>query len=204
MTMRRMALWNLDVEISGSPSAALAAAGVGFLAGGSLSFLLAKSSGVSPALAALGGAVLGGIGAFAAVAHPRFTDEVPEEDGAEGLEDTAPGGEDAARMVSFLQEHLGSEVTAYLSGLEPEEKETVGRWAAGEVNPEPLPLGRLRAAYEAMGWILKLDDGETAQAWFFGMNPWFDDEAPADVLRHSSAPDIWEEVVDAAQAFVGS
>jgi len=204
MAVKQMTLGNLGFEISGSRTAALTAAGMGAVAVGSLSLLLAKSAGVPPGLAALGGAVLGGIGAFAAVAHPRFIDNVPEEDEDKGIADTVPGGWDAARIVSYLQEHLGQDVTAYVSGIKPEQKEVVDQWASGEIRPEPLVLGRLRAAYGATHWILKLYDGETAQAWFFGMNQWFDDEAPAYVLRYSSEPKVWEEVVDAAQAFMGS
>jgi hypothetical protein len=195
-SVRRMAGLGPNVEISTSPAAAVTAAGVGIVAGGGAFYLLSRA-GASLVLAALGGAVLGGIGAFAVVARSRDWD-VPSEDS--DLVDTAPGKSEGSMLAAYLSEHLTQDLTAYIAGVDDEE--LVGRWISGETEPEPLPLGRLRAAYEATRYIMNRYDGETAQSWFSGMNPWLDDEAPGYVLRHSDNPEIWESVVDAAGDFV--
>lgn len=105
-----------------------------------------------------------------------------------------------AEIVGYLQEHLGREVTGYVCGIEPEEMEIVGRWAAGDAEPEPLSFGRLEAAYEATRRILPFYDGKTAQSWFFGS--WMRGKAPAHVLRYSSNSETWGQVVNAAEEFV--
>lgn len=197
---KRIALGS-NVEISTSPAATAAATGVGIVACGGAFYLLSRA-GVPPALAALGGAVLGGIGAFAVVARPRYWDD-PAEEAVSHLADTAPGM-GAESMVSFLREHLGQEVTAYLSGLEPETMEVVGLWASGEVAPNAVELGRLRSAFNVTRLILELYNGQTAQSWFFGTNPWLGERAPAYVLRYSDQPEVWKSVEEAALAFMGS
>jgi len=194
-SVRRIAILGPNVEISTSPAAAATAAGVGIVAGGGVFYLLSRA-GASLGLAALGGAVLGGIGAFAVVARSRDWD-VPSEDG--GLVDTAPGKSEGSMLATYLSEHLTQDLTAYIAGVDDEE--IVGRWISEETEPEPLPLGRLRTAYEATRYIVDRFDGETAQSWFSGMNPWLDDEAPGYVLRHSDDPETWESVIDAASDF---
>ena len=145
--------------------------------------------------------MLGGAGIFAAVALPRFVDDSSYEDEESGaLTDLGSEEPDASVFVSYLIEHLGADLTAYLAGVD--EPDQVERWASGELYPGPLPLGRLRSGYEAAGYLVQAYDGETAQSWFSGMNPWLADEAPAYVLRHAHEPEIWESVVEAAEEFV--
>jgi hypothetical protein len=107
---------------------------------------------------------------------------------------------DRSVCASYLIEHLGADLTAYLTGIDEEAQ--VQRWATGDLEPGPLPLGRLRSGYKAAHEIVRAYGGETARSWFSGMNPWLDDEAPAYVLRHSNEADTWESVVEAAEELV--
>jgi hypothetical protein len=195
---RRGAVLNPSVETSKSPGETVAAAGVGLLAGGGTYYLLSKA-GVPSGLAALGGAALGWLGIFAVVARPRFWDDPPSEETSSDLAETMPAGTEGSVLAAFVAEHLGLDLAAYVTGVD---EKLVGRWIQGEVEPEPLPLGRLRAAYEATRLIVNRYDGETAQSWFSGMNPWLDDDAPGYVLRHGDEPESWESVVEASQDFV--
>ncbi len=179
-------------------SRAFAAAGMGALACGALSMMLAKIMGVSPSLAALGGAMLGGVGAFAAVAQRKIVD--PEEDLP--LADSGPGGPEISGIAAYLREHLGTDITAYLSGAPI--ATDVDRWASGEAEPGAVQGSRLIHAYEAARLIVNSYDGETARAWFFGMNQRLDDEAPAYLLRHGSRPEDWRFILPAAREFVES
>jgi hypothetical protein len=193
-TVAKRIILGSSVEISTSPAAAATAAGVGALACGYLLF----RAGTSLGLSALGG-ILGGIGAFAVVARPRRVEEFPDDDAANGA--MVSGETDLAGIVAYLEEHLGREVTGYVSGIEPEELEIVGLWASGKSRPELLPAKRLQTAFEATRRIVPFYDGKTAQSWFFGS--WMGGgKAPAHLLRHSASPEIWSQVSNAAQEFV--
>ena len=113
----------------------------------------------------------------------------------------AVGGNEptALEAVKYLQEKVGSEVTAYLSGAE--DVQTVERWSSGKELPGQVLASRLLYGYQTVRPIVERYDGETANAWLFGMNPWLGDEAPASVLRHSDRIEAWETVVHAAQDF---
>lgn len=104
-----------------------------------------------------------------------------------------------SRLAGSLQEHVGRDVMAHLAGVEAD---VLDRWAAGQEEPDPVVLDRLRSADEAVYYIVQAYGGETAKAWLFGMNRWLDDQAPAHVLRHGNRPEAWKGVVEAAQAFV--
>lgn len=110
-----------------------------------------------------------------------------------------PEAEDLSEVLIYLQEHLGSDVTAYLSGADS--PNLVERWAEGTVRPQASHELRLRPAYEAARYVVEAYDDETARQWFFGMNPSLQDTAPAYVLRHGS-PEQWDVVVPAAMEFV--
>lgn len=103
-------------------------------------------------------------------------------------------------VAGYLQEHLGQTVTAYLSGVK--DSKLVGQWAAGRVQPRPLPGFRLRSAYQAARYLVEAYGSKTAQAWFFGRNSQLDGRAPASVLREGTIPEDWGFVVTAAKAFV--
>ncbi len=71
----------------------------------------------------------------------------------------------------------------------------------GEELPGQVLADRLFYGYQTVRPIVERYDGKTASAWLFGMNPWFGDEAPAYVLRHSDRIETWETVIHAAQDF---
>jgi hypothetical protein len=107
---------------------------------------------------------------------------------------------DICKVAGYLQEHLGQKVTAYLSGVK--DAKLVGQWAAGKVQPRPMPGFRLRSAYQAARYLVDAYGSETAQAWFFGRNSNLDGRAPAFALREGTNPEDWSFVVSAAKAFV--
>lgn len=146
--------------------------------------------------------MLGGVGAFAAVAYPKVVDDDAPESGDSPAVTTDPGPEasEPSAITAYLKEQLGADLTAYLAGVD--EAELIEHWALGRREPSPLSLGRLRAGYQAARHIVRAYGGETAQSWFSGMNPWLEDEAPAYVLRHSDHDETWESVVGAAEEFV--
>src|SRR6185436_15258901 len=100
------------------------------------------------------------------------------------------------QMVGYLQQHLGYRTTAYLSGTD--DAELVSRWIKGDTLPDELSTQRLRSAYEATRCLVKAYDAQTARGWFLGMNPHFDDTAPARVLRESRSSQPLEDVILAA------
>jgi hypothetical protein len=106
---------------------------------------------------------------------------------------------DIAAVARYLQEQLGQQLTAYLSGLR--DAKMVGRWASGRADTAKL---RLRAAFQATRLVAGAYDAETAKAWFVGSNTRLDDEAPAWVLRHGTSPGDLRFVIPAARAFAGA
>lgn len=103
-------------------------------------------------------------------------------------------------IASFLRQHLGGRMTAYISGVN--DPKMVTRWIAGRSTPRPQPQSRLRESYQAARLLVSMYGDETARAWFSGSNAQLDDQAPAYVLRKARS---WEElrvIVPAARAFV--
>ena len=106
-----------------------------------------------------------------------------------------------AEIASFLRQHLGGTMTAYISGVN--DRKMVTRWIAGRSTPRPQPQSRLRESYQAARLLVSMYGDETARAWFNGSNARLNDQAPAYVLRKATS---WEElrlIVPAARAFVG-
>jgi hypothetical protein len=105
-----------------------------------------------------------------------------------------------AELASYLQEHLGQRLTAYLAGLK--DVKMVGQWAKGRVEPPAITRERLRAAFYATALFLVRYGDAAAQGWFFGANSSLDDRAPAAVLRDAETPDELALIVPLARAFV--
>jgi hypothetical protein len=103
-------------------------------------------------------------------------------------------------IASFLREHLGRRMTAYISGVN--DPKMVARWIAGDSTPRDHPQRRLREGYQAARLLVSAYGDETAKAWFFGSNTRLDDQAPAYVLRHAKSWDEQRLIVPAARAFV--
>ena len=73
----------------------------------------------------------------------------------------------------------------------------VGKWARGERSPHPEAERRLRDAYHITQLLLQSEDSETLRAWFIGMNPSLDDQAPALLLADNP-----QAVLGAARNFL--
>jgi transcriptional regulator with XRE-family HTH domain len=83
-------------------------------------------------------------------------------------------------IVSSLQDILGQRVVAVLAGVS--DAKAVSKWARGGRSPHPETDQRLRNAYQIVQLLLERESPETVRAWFVGMNPDLDDQAPALML----------------------
>jgi hypothetical protein len=99
-------------------------------------------------------------------------------------------------VAFYLQEALGQKLTAHLAGVT--DPRQVGAWGRQEHNPRSESARRLRAAYQIYQLILAEESPYVARAWFAGLNPRLDDEAPADAIRD----DHLKEALAAAKAYV--
>lgn len=75
---------------------------------------------------------------------------------------------------------------------------TIQRWIAGESSPAADDERRLRNAYQIYLLLSSVEGDHTIRAWFMGMNPQLEDDAPADALAEDRARDV----MSAARAFV--
>lgn len=98
-------------------------------------------------------------------------------------------------ITGFLRELFGAKLVAHMAGIADDKR--VHKWANG-APMSPTSESRLRAAYQVAWYLLEHDSAETLRAWFIGMNPQLDFEAPADAIRD----DRPREVMVAAKAFV--
>jgi hypothetical protein len=98
-------------------------------------------------------------------------------------------------IVAFLVELLGPSLVAHIAHVD---NSTINRWANNNTRPDnPDKERRIRATHQIARLLLGHDANHTVRAWFIGMNPQLDDEAPADVLRE----DRLRDVLVAARAF---
>jgi hypothetical protein len=98
-------------------------------------------------------------------------------------------------ITAFLLELFGARLVAHMAGISDDKR--VHKWANGEAMSSSSEA-RLRAAYQVAWFLLEHDSAETVRAWFIGMNPQLDYEAPADALRD----DRPRHVMVAAKAFI--
>ena len=111
---------------------------------------------------------------------------------------------DAARLpihqiASYLQEHLGQRMTAYVSGIR--DTKMVSHWIARRNVPRDQAQLRLREAYQVARLLVDAYGDETAKAWFTGSNAKLGDRAPAYVLRSARAWEELRDVLPLARAF---
>ena len=99
-------------------------------------------------------------------------------------------------IVAFLQEMLGRNLVAHLSNVT--DPKMVTRWAKGEHRPRPEAEKRLRTAFQVLQLLLSADSSHVARAWFIGMNPQLEDDAPAEAIRDGR----FKDVLIAAKAYV--
>jgi hypothetical protein len=100
----------------------------------------------------------------------------------------------ASDLALSLQQALGQRLVAVIAGVR--DPKAVGEWAHGTRRPHPASEQRLRQAYQVTQFLLEAEAPDTVRAWFMGMDPYLDDQAPALVLRDDPAA-----VLRAARAF---
>jgi hypothetical protein len=101
------------------------------------------------------------------------------------------------KLVRSLQDVLGQRLVAVIAGVS--DAKAVGKWARGERSPHPEAERRLRHAYHVTQLLLQSESSETLRAWFIGMNPDLDDQAP--VLLLADNP---QAVLGAARNFLAN
>ncbi|GAF46869.1 hypothetical protein RW1_035_00120 [Rhodococcus wratislaviensis NBRC 100605] len=105
-----------------------------------------------------------------------------------------------AELVTALRELLGAKLVAYLGRVK--ETRAVRQWADGtRTIGNDTDVERLRIAFRAARLITARGTPAVAQAWFQGLNPIFDDRAPALLLREGELADIGPQVLAAARQF---
>ena len=105
-----------------------------------------------------------------------------------------------ATLAKELRDLLGARLVAYIGGVQ--ETRAVHQWADDERQPSETTQRRLRLALQVGQMIADVDDSETAQAWFQGLNPQLDDQSPARLLREGDLDEVGPAVVAAARAFI--
>ena len=94
------------------------------------------------------------------------------------------------RLARILGRHV-------LAVIVKKDVRTIQRWVAGG----PVSGSdekRLRDAYQVYSLLSTVEGDHTIRAWFVGMNPQLEDEAPAEALGEGRARDV----MAAARAFV--
>lgn len=105
---------------------------------------------------------------------------------------------DFSDIVGFLKEHLGNGAVSIIAGSV--DAKTINRWAATkDASPRDHEVERrLRTAYQVFHLIQQEEAPQTIRAWFLGMNPQLEDQAPVSALANGQD----RAVLSAARAFV--
>ena len=103
------------------------------------------------------------------------------------------------RQLCTLRDVLGAKLVAYVAGVNTTSE--VRAWIEDRRQPTDLASARLAVVAEALRWANR-DSAQVFQAWMMGMNPLFDDDAPATMICHATTDeqlaDVRERVVHAA------
>lgn len=102
-------------------------------------------------------------------------------------------------LVSRLRAILGVRLVAYIGGVKS--ARSVSTWADGTGTPDEVDRERVRHALHVATLLRERYNATTVQAWFNGMNPSLDDDAPAHVLRECDPLNGARDVIAAAEAF---
>jgi hypothetical protein len=108
-----------------------------------------------------------------------------------------PARRSVQEITVYLQDTLGPRLTALSVGAT--DAQDVAKWASGETQSDEDIEQKLRHAYSIVRLLRPLESSESIPAWFLGMNPELDDQAPAQVL--SIDPEL---VTQAAQNFAAT
>jgi hypothetical protein len=106
-----------------------------------------------------------------------------------------PGELPLPEVTRALDAILGPRLVAVVAGVR--QPRAVRAWERGQRRPSAEVEARLRAAWRATQLLLEREAPDTIRAWFVGMDPFLDDEAPALMLRQDP-----ERVVRAARSFL--
>lgn len=79
------------------------------------------------------------------------------------------------------------------------DSKAVRQWAQGERVPHPETEQRLRHAYQIVQLLVRSESSATGRAWFMGMNPELEDNAPVLVIAEDPT-----RVMRAARAFLAN
>lgn len=101
-----------------------------------------------------------------------------------------------AEVARYLQDLFGQKLTALMAGVH--DPKAVGEWGRGTRQPQPEAEQRTRAAFQVAELLLQKESPQTVRAWFVGMNPHLDDEAPAVVIAEGDPA----RAMQAARAFL--
>lgn len=104
---------------------------------------------------------------------------------------------DVASLTKTLQKHLGQALLAVIVDSSPR---TIARWISGDTTPSASTERLLRDVAQIFDVITTVDTPQVARAWFMGMNPQLEDQAPAELL--ASNPTATRSVMAAARAYV--
>lgn len=107
----------------------------------------------------------------------------------------ATASESTGAIIGYLVELLGRALTAHLASAD---RTSIDRWQAGAAIRELDTEKKLRAAYQIATLLLPEENEHTVRAWFIGMNPQLNDEAPADAIREGRL----NEALLAAKSFM--
>ncbi len=104
---------------------------------------------------------------------------------------------DVPALTKTLQKHLGQALLAVMVDSSPR---TIARWISGDSSPAAPTERLLRDVAQIFDVITTVDTPQVARAWFMGMNPQLEDQAPAELL--ASNPTATRSVMAAARAYV--
>lgn len=103
-------------------------------------------------------------------------------------------------VVQALAAALGAPIVAVMAGVK--DTRSVRFWIAGEKLPRGAVDDRLRLALQTLDIILTRNERDVARAWFAGMEPELDDQAPAIVIAERDDPASRRAVLAAARRFI--
>ena len=107
-----------------------------------------------------------------------------------------PSNPTTPELTQHLIDHLGPTLVAVLAGVR--DRTLPPQWTHTDgPTPDPETETRLRAAHDTWTLLNNAEGDDTARAWFIGMNPILNDQAPVLALRDGNTA----AVLAAAQAF---
>lgn len=92
-------------------------------------------------------------------------------------------------IAKFLQEALGQKLTAHIARVA--DPKTVNAWINADQSPREASEQRLRAAFQVFHLLQEQDSSYVVRAWFIGLNPQLENDAPANVLREGRFRDVF-------------